>query len=143
MGSSCPYGGARGRFVAVKNTKAGHNCMLLAMRRRAAWSLRSASLHNLHWPCILSSCGLRDRWSQPRASDAHGLNALEASEPGKVKQKMIVCRPRATYRLPDGTWVMSTVDALKRLAQAGDSRGSRRFDRDEIYDERLNRYKPR
>ena len=33
-----------------------------------------------------------------------------------VKQKMIVCRTKTTYRLSDGTWVVNTADALKRLA---------------------------
>jgi predicted AAA+ superfamily ATPase len=52
----------------------------------------------------------------PGDADANGLRALEAAEPRKVKQKMIVCRTKAAYRLPDGTWVMNTADGLKRLA---------------------------
>jgi hypothetical protein len=59
------------------------------------------------------------KWKEyPGSTDAGGLKALEAAEPGRVKQKMIVCRTRATYRLPDGTWVVNTSDALKRLASA-------------------------
>ena len=56
------------------------------------------------------------KWKEhPGSTDAGGLKALEAAEPGKVKQKMIVCRTRAAYRLADGTWVVNTSDALKRL----------------------------
>ena len=59
------------------------------------------------------------KWKEHSGStDAGGLKALEAAEHGKVKQKMIVCRTRAAYRLPDGTWVVNTSDALKRLASA-------------------------
>lgn len=57
------------------------------------------------------------KWKeQPGASDTAGLKALEAAEPGRIKQKMIVCRTQAAYRLPDGTWVVNVEDALKRLA---------------------------
>ena len=42
--------------------------------------------------------------------------AIEAAKPRKVKQKMILCRTNTTYRLSDGTWVVNTADALKRLA---------------------------
>jgi hypothetical protein len=57
------------------------------------------------------------KWKEHSGStDAGGLKAMEATETGKVKQKMIVCRTRAAYRLPDGTWVVNTSDALKRLA---------------------------
>jgi len=56
------------------------------------------------------------KWKEhPGSTDAGGLKALEAAEPGKVKQEMIVCRTRAAYRLADGTWVVNTSDALKRL----------------------------
>lgn len=34
-------------------------------------------------------------------ADADELKVLEAAEPGRVKQKMIVCRARVAYRLPD------------------------------------------
>lgn len=57
------------------------------------------------------------KWKEhPAPGDAGGLLALEAAEPGRVKQKMIVCRTKAAYRLPDGTWVVNTSEALKRLA---------------------------
>lgn len=57
------------------------------------------------------------KWKEhPAPADAGGLKALEAAEPGRVKQKMIVCRTKAAYRLPDGTWVVNPSDALKRLA---------------------------
>ena len=56
------------------------------------------------------------KWKvHPGPADAGGLKALEAAEPGRVKQKMIVCRTKAAYRLPDGTWVLNLSDALKRL----------------------------
>ena len=59
------------------------------------------------------------KWKEhPRDVDANGLWALEAAEPRRVKQKMIVCRPKASYRLSDGTWVVNTSEALKRLASA-------------------------
>jgi len=57
------------------------------------------------------------KWKeQPGAADTAGLKALEAAEPGRVKQKMIVCRTKAAYTLSDGTWVLNVEDALKRLA---------------------------
>ena len=57
------------------------------------------------------------KWKEhPGPADAGGLKALEATERGRVKQKMIVCRTKAAYRLADGTWVVSPSDALKRLA---------------------------
>ena len=57
------------------------------------------------------------KWKeQPGRADTTGVHALEAAEPGRVKQKMIVCRTEAAYTLPDGTWAVSLSDALKRLA---------------------------
>ena len=57
------------------------------------------------------------KWKEhPDSSDAAGLRALESAEGKRVKEKMIVCRTRAAYRLGDGTWVVSVADALKRLA---------------------------
>jgi len=57
------------------------------------------------------------KWTEhPRPADADGLKALEAAEPGRVKQKMIVCRTKVPFMLPDGTWVVNMSDALKRLA---------------------------
>ncbi|MBS0182871.1 MAG: hypothetical protein JSS39_10755 [Nitrospira sp.] len=43
---------------------------------------------------------------------------LEAAELGRVKRKMIVCRTRVPFRLPDGTWVVNTSDARKRVTSA-------------------------
>lgn len=57
------------------------------------------------------------KWTEhPKPADADGLKALDAAEPGRVKQKMIVCRTKVPFVLPDGTWVVNTSDALKRLA---------------------------
>jgi uncharacterized protein len=59
------------------------------------------------------------KWTEhPERADAAGLKALEAAEPGRVKQKMIIYRTKTAYRLPDGTWVVNTSDALKRAASA-------------------------
>lgn len=54
----------------------------------------------------------------PGASDAAGLRTLEAAEGRRVKEKMIVCRTKATYRLADGTWVLGVGDALRHLEAA-------------------------
>ena len=43
---------------------------------------------------------------------------VEAVDEGKIQPEMIVCRTKTTYRLSDGTWVVNTADALKRLASA-------------------------
>lgn len=57
------------------------------------------------------------KWKEhPGPADADGLRALEDAEPGRVKHKMIVCRAKASFRLNDGTWVVNTSEALKRLA---------------------------
>lgn len=57
------------------------------------------------------------KWTEhPEAADTAGLKALEAAEPGRITQKMIVCRTQAAYMLPNGTWVLNVEDALKRLA---------------------------
>lgn len=57
------------------------------------------------------------KWKeQPGTADTAGVKALEAAEPGRVKQKMIVCRTQAAYTLPDGTWALNVEGALKRLA---------------------------
>ena len=58
------------------------------------------------------------KWKeQPGLADAAGLRVLEAIEKGRVKQKMIVCRTSAAYKLPDDTWVVNVADALKRLGE--------------------------
>jgi len=64
-----------------------------------------------------SLAAIECKWKEhPESSDAAGLRSLEAAEGKRVKEKMIVCRTRAAYRLADGTWVLSVADALKRLA---------------------------
>lgn len=58
------------------------------------------------------------KWNeQPGPRDAAGLQALEAAERGRIREKMIVCRTRATYKLRDGTWVVNASEGLKRLAR--------------------------
>lgn len=58
------------------------------------------------------------KWKeQPGLADAAGLRALETVEKGRVGQKMIVCRTSVAYTLPDGTWVVSVAEALKRVAE--------------------------
>ena len=57
------------------------------------------------------------KWKEhPDASDSAGLRALESAEGKRVKEKMIVCRTQAAYKLADGTRVVSVADALRRLA---------------------------
>lgn len=57
------------------------------------------------------------KWKeQPADTDAAGLRALEAAEPRRTKEKLIVCRTGAKYRLADGTWVVNMADALKLVA---------------------------
>ena len=64
-----------------------------------------------------SLAAIECKWKEhPDSSDAAGLRGLEAAEGKRVKEKMIVCRTRAAYRLAYGTWVLSVADALKRLA---------------------------
>ncbi|MBU1183181.1 MAG: ATP-binding protein [Proteobacteria bacterium] len=48
------------------------------------------------------------KWKEhPNITDAAGLRALEAVEKGRIKEKFILCRTKATYKLADGTWVMN------------------------------------
>lgn len=57
------------------------------------------------------------KWQEhPGSSDAAGPRALESAEGKRVKDKTIVCRTQAAYKLADGTRVVSVADALKRLA---------------------------
>jgi uncharacterized protein len=54
------------------------------------------------------------KWKEhPDISDAAGLRALEEAEKGRIKEKYLVCRTRASYKLSDGTWVMSLSEWLK------------------------------
>ncbi|MEW6683038.1 MAG: ATP-binding protein [Nitrospirota bacterium] len=56
------------------------------------------------------------KWKeQPEPADAAGLRAFGTAEKGRVKEKMIVCRTKAGYKLPDGTWVLDVAHALKRI----------------------------
>lgn len=56
------------------------------------------------------------KWKErPADADAAGLRALEAAEAGRLRQKLIVCRTGAKYRLADGTWVVSMKDALQMV----------------------------
>lgn len=57
------------------------------------------------------------KWKEHAAeADAAGLRALDAAETGRVRQKLIVCRTGAKYRLADGTWVVNVADALDMVA---------------------------
>lgn len=45
------------------------------------------------------------KWKEcPDIADAAGLRALEAAEKGRIKDKFILCRTKAAYKLSDGTW---------------------------------------
>ena len=56
------------------------------------------------------------KWKEhPDIADAAGLRALAEAEEGRVKKKYIVCRTKATYKLSDGTWVVSLWELLKQL----------------------------
>lgn len=56
------------------------------------------------------------KWKErPDPADAAGLRALESAEGKRVKEKMIVCRTKTAYKLPDGTRVLGVADALKRF----------------------------
>lgn len=56
------------------------------------------------------------KWKErPDIADAAGLRALVEAEKGRVKERYIVCRTSATYKLADGTWVMSLAELLKTL----------------------------
>jgi uncharacterized protein len=56
------------------------------------------------------------KWKEhPDIADAAGLRALAEAEEGHVKEKYVVCRTNVTYKLPDGTWVMSLSEFLKQL----------------------------
>ncbi|MBN2439306.1 MAG: DUF4143 domain-containing protein, partial [Deltaproteobacteria bacterium] len=56
------------------------------------------------------------KWKErPDIADAAGLRALAEAEEGRVKRKYVVCRTKATYKLSDGTWVISLPELLKQL----------------------------
>lgn len=55
------------------------------------------------------------KWKEhPDIADAAGLRALEAVEKGHIKEKFIVCRTGAAYKLADGTWVMNVKQFLEK-----------------------------
>jgi hypothetical protein len=55
------------------------------------------------------------KWKEhPDIADAAGLRALEAVEKGRIKEKFIVCRTKAVYKLADGTWVMNVKQFLEK-----------------------------
>jgi len=48
------------------------------------------------------------KWKEhPDIADTAGLRKLAEVEKERIKGKFIVCRTKAAYRLPDGTWVMN------------------------------------
>ena len=53
----------------------------------------------------------------PGKSDAAGLHALAESEKGVKIKKAIVCRTKASYKLPDDTLVINTSDLIKKIFQ--------------------------
>lgn len=56
------------------------------------------------------------KWKEhPDIGDAAGLRALAEAEEGRVKKRYVVCRTKATYKLSDGTWVISLRELLKQL----------------------------
>jgi hypothetical protein len=51
----------------------------------------------------------------PGKADEAGLCALAESEKGGIRKKVIVCRTKATYKLPDDTFVVNTMELLKDI----------------------------
>jgi len=62
---------------------------------------------------VAIECKYKER---PDLADAAGLCALEQAEKGRVREKIIVCRTPALYRLADGTWVMNVADVLEHFS---------------------------
>lgn len=59
------------------------------------------------------------KWKEhPGLEDAAGLRALAEAEKGRLRDRYLVCRTDATYRLADGTWVTTVADVLERLRGA-------------------------
>jgi uncharacterized protein len=63
---------------------------------------------------VAIECKYKER---PDESDSRGLQMLEQSAKGRVREKIIVCRTPARYRLGDGTWVMNVADMLEKLGK--------------------------
>lgn len=61
---------------------------------------------------VAIECKLKER---PDIGDSAGLRALEEAEKGRVKDKFVVSRTKATYKLSDGTWVVNLSELLKNL----------------------------
>ena len=61
---------------------------------------------------VAIECKLKER---PDIADSSGLRALDEAERGRIKNKFIVCRTKATYKLSDGTWVVNVSELLKNL----------------------------
>jgi predicted AAA+ superfamily ATPase len=61
---------------------------------------------------VAVECKLKERSD---IADSAGLRALEEAEKGLITKKFVVCRTRATYKLPDGTWVLNLEELLKDL----------------------------
>lgn len=56
------------------------------------------------------------KWKEhPGMEDAAGLRALAEAENVRVRDRYLVCRADAAYRLADGTWVTNLADLLGRL----------------------------
>jgi hypothetical protein len=61
---------------------------------------------------VAIECKLKER---PDIADSAGLRALNEAEKGRIKDKFVVCRTKATYKLSDGTWVLNLPELLKKL----------------------------
>jgi len=57
------------------------------------------------------------KWTEhPGLDDSAGLRSLCEAEKGRVRDRYLLCRAGAAYRLTDGTWVTHMDDLLDRLA---------------------------
>jgi hypothetical protein len=52
---------------------------------------------------------------RPDIADSAGLRALDEAEKGRIKKKLVVCRTKVTYKLPDGTWVVNLSELFRSL----------------------------
>lgn len=57
-------------------------------------------------------CKLKEH---PDIADAAGLRALADAEKGRIKERVVVCRTKVTYKLPDGTLVMNLPELLRKI----------------------------
>jgi uncharacterized protein len=51
----------------------------------------------------------------PDTADSSGLRALAEAEKGRVKEQIVVCPTKLSYKLADGTWVMNPTELIKLL----------------------------